>query len=50
MDYITIEVFIWNLDNYSAITGLPNKKQQAHFVSTSFVKSAAIWIHNQKIV
>ena len=47
MDYEIVEAWLWNMENYFALTGLTDINQQARFASTLLAKSAAVWMRNQ---
>ena len=46
MDHEILATFIWQVENYMALTGVTDAVQQARFVSMLLTKSAAIWLHH----
>ena len=46
MDHEILATFLWQVENYMALTGVTDAVRQACFASILLTKSAAIWLHH----
>ena len=49
MDYETIEVWLFPVENYFALVGLTDEIKQSRFVSTLLTKNAALWLRSSHL-
>ena len=47
MDFDDVKAFIWEMDKYSALTGLTDEYQCAPFAAIHTNKYTSLWMHNQ---
>ena len=47
MDHEVLATFVWQCENYFALTGLADAGAQARFASMLLTKSASVWLRHQ---